>query len=38
MKYLDRYTPGQVRRQEVRPGITGYRLLIVVGIYQIILV
>jgi lipopolysaccharide/colanic/teichoic acid biosynthesis glycosyltransferase len=24
MKYLDRYTPGQMRRHEVRPGITGW--------------
>jgi len=23
MQYLDRYTPGQARRHEVRPGITG---------------
>lgn len=24
MRYLDRYTPGQARRHEVRPGITGW--------------
>ena len=24
MRYLDRYTPEQARRQEVRPGITGW--------------
>jgi sugar transferase EpsL len=24
MQYLDRYTPGQRRRHEVRPGITGW--------------
>ncbi len=24
MQYLDRYTPGQARRHEVRPGITGW--------------
>lgn len=24
MEYLDRYTPGQARRHEVRPGITGW--------------
>ena len=24
MKYLDRYTPEQVRRHEVRPGLTGW--------------
>jgi len=24
MKYLDRYTPEQARRHEVRPGITGW--------------
>jgi len=24
MRYLDRYTPEQMRRHEVRPGITGW--------------
>jgi sugar transferase EpsL len=24
MQYLDRYTPGQARRHEVRPGLTGW--------------
>ena len=24
MRYLDRYTPGQARRHEVKPGITGW--------------
>jgi lipopolysaccharide/colanic/teichoic acid biosynthesis glycosyltransferase len=24
MQYLDRYTPDQMRRHEVRPGITGW--------------
>jgi sugar transferase EpsL len=23
MQYLDRYTPGQARRQEAKPGLTG---------------